>query len=314
MLITIYNKMRPYIPRDYQIALRRAWIRFNREKFADIWPIDKQSARQPEGWRGWPEKKKFALVLTHDVESIRGQDRCLRLMNLELEMGFRSSFNFVAEQYTNHVGLFDELRANGCEIGLHGLRHHENLFKSYNDFAAQVPIINKFLRDWGAAGFRAPCMYHNLEWTHELDIEYDASTFDTDPFEPQPDGVSTIFPLWVPGKGKKNGYIELPYTLPQDFTLFILLQERNIDMWNRKINWIAEHGGMALLITHPDYMAFDRDKCEFEEYPVDYYLEFLDYVKGRYKNQYWNPLPKEIARFWKEKVVNRYKDQRVSCK
>jgi hypothetical protein len=29
---------------------------------------------------------------------------------------------------------------------------------------------------------------------HDLNIEYDASTFDTDPFEPQPDGVGTIFP------------------------------------------------------------------------------------------------------------------------
>jgi len=35
------------------------------------------------------------------------------------------------------------------------------------------------------SGFSLPSMHHNLEWIGELDIEYDASTFDTDPFEPQ---------------------------------------------------------------------------------------------------------------------------------
>ncbi len=226
----------------------------------------------------------------------------MRLMNLEREMGFRSSFNFVAEQYTNHVGLFDALRAGGGEIGLHGLRHHENLYRSYDTFAVQVPRINKYLKEWNAAGFRAPCMYHNLEWTHELDIEYDASTFDTDPFEPQPEGVRTIFPFWVPGNNKRGGYIELPYTLPQDFTLFILFQERNIDVWKRKLDWIAENQGMALLITHPDYMAFGEGKCGLEEYPVDYYLELLDYIKSTYDGRYWNALPKEMAGFWKSNM------------
>ena len=42
-------------------------------------------------------------------------------------------------------------------------------------------------------------MQHNLQWLHALNAEYDSSTFDTDPFEPEPDGVGTIFPFWVPG-------------------------------------------------------------------------------------------------------------------
>jgi len=58
--------------------------------------------------------------------------------------------------------------------------------------------INNYIREWNAAGFRAPAMHHNLDWIRELDIEYDSSTFDTDPFEPQPDNVNCIFPFWVP--------------------------------------------------------------------------------------------------------------------
>src|SRR5207248_3990542 len=119
--------------------------------------------------------------------------------------------------------------------------------------------------------FRSAFMMRNLDWLQELNIEYDCSTFDTDPFEPQPDGVNTIFPFWVPApcaagqdselkvqsskfhSGSRNsehstvnpapstinspsinyprsGYVELPYTLPQDSTLFTLFRKRGIDV------------------------------------------------------------------------------------
>ena len=45
--------------------------------------------------------------------------------------------------------------------------------------------------------------------------------------------------------------------MPQDHLLFVILQEKNIDIWKRKLDWIAEKGGMALLNTHSDYMSFD---------------------------------------------------------
>jgi hypothetical protein len=141
-------------------------------------------------------------------------------------------------------------------------------------------------------------MYHNLEWIHDLNIEYDASTFDTDPFEPQPDGMQTIFPFWVQKNESGKGFVELPYTLPQDFTLFVLLKKRHIDIWKQKLDWIVQQGGMALLLIHPDYMNFGGKKLSDEEYPAVYYEEFLNYIKSNYEGQYWHVLPKDIARFW----------------
>ena len=58
--------------------------------------------------------------------------------------------------------------------------------------------------------------------------------------------------------GSAKGYVELPYTLPQDSTLFVLLREPSIDLWIRKVDWIVRHNGMVLLDTHPDYMNFER--------------------------------------------------------
>jgi hypothetical protein len=141
-------------------------------------------------------------------------------------------------------------------------------------------------------------MHHNLEWIHDLNIEYDASTFDTDPFEPQSDGVGTIFPFVVRGNGAQRDYVELPYTLPQDFTLFVLMRERSIDIWKRKLNWICENGGMALVNTHPDYMNFEGGNPGLLEYSCEHYGNLLKYIQNQFINQCWHVSPCEMARFW----------------
>ena len=303
-LSSLYYSVKPFIPRWLQIKLRRAVVLRKRLRYSDVWPIDEKAARQPQGWSGWPEGKKFAFVLTHDVDAAKGEERCIQLATLEASLGFRSSINFVAKKYEVSASLRKDLTDRGFEIGIHGLYHDGKLYKSKKIFQQRAKEINQLLREWQSVGFRSPSMQHNLDWIHDLNIEYDSSTFDTDPFEPQPDGMGTLFPFWVDGNSNEKGYIELPYTLPQDFTLFILMQERNIDIWKKKMNWIALNGGMALLNTHPDYMNFDGKKLGLEEYPAEFYEEFLKYVKHRYEGQYWHVLPKNLGRFWKENYVN----------
>lgn len=300
-----YYYIKPFIPRWLQIKLRRWVILSKRSRYWDVWPIDEKAAKPPDEWTGWPEGKQFALVLTHDVENAKGQEKCIQLAAIEEALGFRSSFNFVAEGYHVSAALRSYLTDRGFEVGIHGIKHSGNPFTSKEIFQGQGIKINQYLKDWKSVGFRCPCMYHNLEWIGELDIHYDASTFDTDPFEPQPDGMGTIFPFWVQNGSSAKGFIELPYTLPQDFTLFILMKEKNIDIWKKKLNWIVEKGGMALLITHPDYMNCEKVRCGIEEYPMDFYRQLLGYIENKFEGQYWNPLPKEIARFWKENMVLR---------
>jgi hypothetical protein len=76
------------------------------------------------------------------------------------------------------------------------------------------------------------------------------------------------------------------------------MKQKNIDIWKKKLDWIVEQGGMALLNVHPDYMNFDGGKLGLEEYPAKYYDEFLEYIKSKYEGQYWQALPKDMARFW----------------
>jgi glycosyltransferase involved in cell wall biosynthesis len=337
----LYYGLKPLMPASVRLAIRRWFALRKREQVYSTWPILPGSERPPANWPGWPDGKQFAFVLTHDVEGPAGLAKCRQLMELEMKLGFRSSFNFIPEgDYTVQTDLIADLKKNGFEVGVHDLHHDGSLYRSRKDFSHHAQKINQYVKAWGAAGFRSGSMFHNLDWLHDLDVTYDASTFDTDPFEPQPDGVNTIFPFFVPSPHNPNlnhnpnhslphgspsgplssreaskreqspyqsssthdspfaihhshGYIELPYTLPQDSTLFLLLQERHPDIWFQKLDWIAKHGGMALVNVHPDYLSFG-DVTD-STYPVTHYEDLLAYLNERHSGRYWHGLPKQVA-------------------
>jgi len=296
--IRLYYSVKPYVPSAFRMAVRRA-IASRKRNGCATWPISETAARRPEQWNGWPNGKKFALVLTHDVEGPEGLARCRDLMDLEIQLGFRSSFNFVPEGgYKVGESLRNHLTDSGFEVGVHDLRHDGKLYRSREEFSTNAKQINRYLKNWGASGFRSGFMLHDLDWLNELDISYDASTFDTDPFEPQPDGVNTIFPFWI-SNGNGGGYVELPYTLPQDSTLFLLLNEPDISIWKTKLEWIAHHGGMVLVDVHPDYLDFRGNRTRSEAYPVKHYRQLLEFARETYADEFWQPLPGELAEWYR---------------
>ena len=295
-----YYSLKPFIPRRIQIFIRRILISHKRSLCHGIWPIDEAAKKKPDSWSGWPDRKRFALVLTHDVESSKGVNNCLKLARLEERLGFRSSFNFVIKDYHLPSDIRHTLTAKGFEVGVHGYTHDGRELLSRKSFLKHVPEINQHLKEWGAVGYRSPSMLGNLEWIHNLNIEYDASTFDTDPFEPKPSGAHTIFPHWIAKNTTGKGYVELPYTLAQDFTLFILMQEKSPQVWEKKLDWIMGCRGMALLNTHPDYMNFGDKALSMEEYPIAHYERFLQHIKDEFDGQYWHALPREMALYWKK--------------
>jgi hypothetical protein len=303
LLRRLYYALKPHLPWRLRIGMRRVLARRLRRAHAGIWPIDPAASKPPEGWPGWPEGKKFAVVLTHDVEGPEGLRRCRELAELERGLGFRSSFNFIPEgSYQLDPALRDWLTENGFEVGVHDLQHDGHLFSSQAEFSRKAERINHYLRDWGAKGFRAGFMLRNLDWLHQLDIAYDCSTFDTDPFEPQPEAAGTIFPMWIPapGDGKSGairGYVELPYTLPQDSTLYVLHQESSNAIWRDKLEWIARHGGMVLLNVHPDYLDCRGRGPSPERTVLEHYVDLLRFLQDRFPDAYWHALPHQVAAF-----------------
>ena len=312
----LYYRIKPFVPQSVRTAIRRKIAERLRSNVTDIWPIMPGSERPPEDWSGWPGGKKFSVVLTHDVESAKGVRKCRELMRLEQSLGFRSSFNFIPEgKYEIPSSLIAALKRDGFEVGIHDLKHDGRLFASRREFHLKAARINYYLREWNATGFRSGFMFHKLDWLHDLEIQYDTSTFDTDPFEPQPEGRHTIFPFWVPVRttnAARSGYVELPYTLPQDSTLFLLLRENTIDIWIQKLDWIAARGGMALIDTHPDYMAFNGTVKRNSEYTFALYEQFLRYLSEKYSNQYWHALPNEVASYITARREQRKLAERVA--
>ncbi len=302
--LRIYYLLKPWLPLALRLMMRRRWARRQRARHSGDWPILESAGNPPAWFKGWPENRRFSFVLTHDVELQKGLDRVKQLAEAEMSLGFRSSFNFIPEgPYQVPADLRKWLEENGFEVGVHDHRHDGKLYKSRATFVESAARINHFLREWNVCGFRSGFMFHNLQWLEDLNLKYDASTFDTDPFEPQSDNAKTIFPFWHAGKNNR-GYMELPYTLVQDSTLFVMLEEKSNAIWKQKLQWIASRGGMALSNSHPDYITFAGQKQQLGEFPVHLYTEFLSWVKQNYAGQYWNALPREVAAFCRDQILN----------
>ncbi len=229
----------------------------------------------------WPESADFALVLTHDVESRRGFLQIPKLAEIEESLGFRSSWNIVPYKYKMDDGLIDDIKQRGHEFAIHGYNHDGRLFQSKEMFDSRVPFINRAIERYGAVGFRAPMVHRNLQWMQQLNIEYDASCFDVDPFQAMPGGVGGIWPFAV---GK---FIELPYTMPQDHTLFVSLGETTDRIWREKLKFIQRYHGMALMLTHPDYLDSPSQ--------LRIYSDFLRWLRDN--TGPWHVLPQEVSRW-----------------
>jgi hypothetical protein len=300
----IYYNLKPYMPRPLIQLLRRLYSARIEEVQASGWPIEdryvqfqwqvikhvmRASGQHTLHYRHfWPHGRRFAFVLTHDVETFIGRDHVLQVAELEERLGFRSSFNFVPERYHTEEALVQELRERGFEVGVHGLKHDGKLFRSHKEFLQRAEKINGYIRQYGAVGFRTPLTHRQPEWMQVLDLQYDLSFFDTDPYEPMPGGTMSIWPFQL------GRFVELPYTLAQDYTLTRVLSETTPRIWLDKVNFLADHYGMALVNTHPDYLS-DADVWQV-------YEAFLRAIKER--DDYWHALPRDAANWWRMRMCS----------
>ena len=286
-----YSFARPLLPLFIRHFLQNRYTRkieYNKnfifEELVNI--VQEDSEKWEEFLRClFPNEKQTAVVLTHDVETQKGFDYIPELIELERKYGFTSSWNIVPYKYPISDDIIHEIQSQGHEIGIHGYNHDGKLYYSKKIFESRVPYINLALEKYGAVGFRSPQVHRNLEWLQMLNIDYDASCFDYDPFQPFPGGTGSIWPF------KAGKFIELPYTLPQDHVLFYTLKLKTSDIWIEKTKWLVKNHGVIVVLTHPDYL------CEKDH--LMYYEELLAFLKDL--KEAWCCLPSEIADFWKSK-------------
>lgn len=297
-----YYLVRSAIPRPVQIALRRKYTRVQERADFPKWPIEdclhdfydwlfaviSGVAGGPVPFLSpWPMGRSWALVLTHDVETGVGYQDMNLLREPERARGYRSSWNFAGARYQVDQVTVRSLHDEGCEVGVHGLWHDgRDLDSELID--ERLPAMWENASRWNAVGFRSPATHRGWELMHRLGFRYDSSFTDTDPYEPQPGGCCTTLPFF------NHGTVELPITLAQDHTVFAILQHPDAELWLRKARHIRDNGGMALVLTHPDYARDQR--------VADGYRQLLDAFAG--DGTVWHALPSEVADWWCRRVAS----------
>jgi hypothetical protein len=298
-----YYRVRPFLPRAAQMRMRRSFSRVQAKAQFPRWPIETalhdfyallfsllaEIAAEPiPTLAPWPQGFRWALVLTHDVEGAVGHANLLKLLQVELRRGYRSSWNFVPENEAPAEDVFvEELRASGFEVGVHGLLHDGRDLASLRMLKKRLPRIRDYAQRWQAVGFRSPGTLRRLELMPLLGFDYDSSYSDTAPFEPQPGGCCSWLPYMI------EDLVELPITLPQDHTLFELLGHRDGTVWLEKTRFLRDRGGMALILTHPDYIG--------NPWLLASYADFLDEFAD--DKTAWRALPGEVSAWWRRRAA-----------
>jgi hypothetical protein len=302
--LPLYYRLRPLLPRRVQIGLRRPVSRLQSRSPFPRWPIEtslhdlyellldhlREVSRGPlPSLAAWPAGRDWALVLTHDVETEFGCERISAMRGVEEELGLRSSWNFVPLRYSTPPALITDLQQRGNEVGVHGLYHDGLDLASRERFEERLPAIRDYAARWNAVGFRSPATHRVWELMPLLGLDYDSSYPDTDPYEPQAGGCCS----WLPYFNRE--LVELPITLPQDHTLFVILRHKDEEVWLEKTDFLRSRGGMAVSLTHPDYV--------FEEPLLACYARFLRRFAD--DSTAWHALPRDVSAWWRRRAASR---------
>jgi peptidoglycan/xylan/chitin deacetylase (PgdA/CDA1 family) len=299
----LYYVLRPLVPRRVQMAARRRFARVQDRAAFPSWPTEsslhdlyafvlhlvEDVHGAPLPWIApWPEPYTWSVVLTHDVERKVGYEHLETVAALEERAGVRSAWYFVPERdYRVDEHLPERLAQRGFEVCVHGLLHDGNDL-SPGAFEERLPSMRAYARQWNAVGFRAPATQRDWGVVARLGFEHDSSYSDVARYEPQSGGSCSWLPFFV------GDVVELPITLPMDHTVFDLLEHESADVWFEKTRFLRERGGLALLLTHPDYLLTAERLDEYER--------FASFVAE--EQQAWLALPRDVAAWWRRRQAS----------
>ena len=285
-----------------RLALRRRFRRLQERAAFPAWPTEtslhrlealllgyvEEVAGEPLPWIApWPAPYDWSLVLTHDVERSDGYAYLGAVRSVEERLHLRSAWYFVPERdYRVEESLLESLRGSGCEIGLHGLRH-DGRDLSPGIFEKRLPAMREYAHRWGAHGFRSPATHRNRTFVQQLGLEHDSSWSDVARYEPQKGGSCSWLPFFI------GEVVELPITMPMDHTVFELLGDTTDEVWRKKADFLRTHGGMALMLTHPDYLLAPERLRLYEAFLAQFAADA----------SVWHALPHEVAAWWRERSL-----------
>ncbi len=300
-----YYAVRPFLPTSVRKHLQRMALHgWDRALFPG-WPIDQTVDRFFDAMMAcairansgqpipfiwfWPDGYSSCATMTHDVETAAGRDFCATLMDLDDTFGIKSSFQVIPElRYEVSDEFLRTLRERGFEINVHDFNHDGDLFRNREEFLRRVARINDYGRRFRSAGYRSGVLYRNLDWYEFLDCSYDMSVPNVGHLDPQRGGCCTTKPYFI---GK---ILEIPVVATQDYTLFNILRQYSMDLWEQQIELVLEQHGLISFIVHPDYLLEKRAR--------DVYSSLLERLAHlRRQSKMWISLPRQLNDWWRSR-------------
>jgi hypothetical protein len=300
-----YYAMRPFLPTPVRKHVQRMALRgWDQARFPG-WPIDqtvdhlfdemmacaiRANSRQPIPFIWfWPDGYSSCATMTHDVETAAGRDFCSTLMDLDDSFGIKASFQVIPEvRYEVSDEFLRTLRERGFEINVHDFNHDGDLFRDRKEFLRRVARINDYGRKFRSAGYRSGVLYRNLDWYEFFDCSYDMSVPNVGHLDPQRGGCCTTKPYFI---GK---ILEIPVVATQDYTLFNILRQYSMDLWEQQIELVLQQNGLISFIVHPDYLLEKRAR--------DVYSSLLERLAHlRQQSKMWISLPRELNDWWRSR-------------
>ena len=299
-----YYHVRPGLPVGVRRFLQRVWLKGWERTAFPSWPVDCSVERILEKTMGlalqahqsrvpfiwfWPEGKPSCAIMTHDVETASGLNSCTSLMDIDDSFAIKSSFQFIPRaRYTVPSSTLDGIRRRGFEINVHDLFHDGFLYRDQDKFRQKAAHINEAMAKFSSKGFRAGCLYRNLDWYGAFSFSYDMSAPNVAHLEPQPGGCCTVTPFFA------GNVLELPLTTVEDYSLFHILRSCSTELWRQQIEMVMQCHGLVSFLVHPDYLDTTERKGA--------YHALLQHIQQlRAEKNFWITLPGEVDTWWRQR-------------
>jgi hypothetical protein len=260
----------------------------------------RRAGSAPEPVPFWPEGKKYAAALTHDVDSSEAWKKGYWKAFAELEEanGLRSSWHICSVHAHRWEREIEELAKRGHEIAWHGPRHDYRIaFMRPEELASTLSANRPLFARFGIRGFRSPNylrtnrLYNGLAGA----LGYDSSTMDTaaEPLSPaRRTGCCTVFPFF------RGDLLVIPLTVPDGLTIRCLTGDDAgaiAAIQSAKIEWIKGVGGLALAITHPEAWISMRPGS------FGAYRKMVERIAS--DHEAWKALPRDIEAWWRKRAA-----------
>ena len=88
--------------------------------------------------------------------------------------------------------------------------------------------------------------------------------------------------------------LELPLTTVQDYSLFHIIGDYSIGLWQKQIDLILKQHGLISFLAHPDYLLPGN--------ALGVYKDLLTYLRALCQEKaVWTALPSEVNRWWRQR-------------